>query len=106
VEWETAPEDFLSRLKREVFKVNGLTQSQEWPVDFGLSGEVVAWAQGDEEWDGENGDSLYSLGVLPPDLALDWELNSDEDMDLPLAFLEAIEEDLHRGVKAAAKDQR
>jgi hypothetical protein len=41
------------------------------------------------------------LGVLPPELALDWELDSDEDMDLSLAILEAIEEDFHRRVKAA-----
>jgi hypothetical protein len=41
------------------------------------------------------------LGVLPPDLALDWELDSVEDMDPSLAILEAIEEDNHRGVKAA-----
>jgi hypothetical protein len=49
--------------------------------------------------------SPYPLGVLPPDLALDlaldWELNSDEDMDPSLAILEAIEEDFHRGVKTA-----
>jgi hypothetical protein len=31
------------------------------------------------------------LGVLPPDLALDWELESDKDMDPSLAILEAIE---------------
>jgi len=87
-------------IKGEVFKVNGLTQSQKWPVGFGPSGEVVAWEQGDEVWDGEDGDSPYPLGVLPPDLALDWELDSDEDMDSSLAILEAIEEDFHRGVKA------
>jgi hypothetical protein len=33
------------------------------------------------------------LGVLPPDLALDWELDGDGDMDPSLAILEAIEED-------------
>jgi hypothetical protein len=62
---------------------------------------VVAWEQGNEVWDVEDGDSPYPLGVLPPDLALDWELDSDEDMDPSLAILEAIEEDFHRGVKAA-----
>jgi len=41
------------------------------------------------------------LGVLPPDLALDWELESDEDMDPSLTILEAIEEEYHRGVKVA-----
>jgi hypothetical protein len=35
-------------IKREDFRVNGLTQSQKWAVGFGLSGEVVAWEQGDE----------------------------------------------------------
>jgi len=38
---------------------------------------------------------------LPPDLALDWELDSDEDMDSSFAFLEVIEEDFHHRVKAA-----
>jgi len=40
-------------------------------------------------------DSPYPLGVLPPDLALDWELDSNEDMDPSLAISEAIEEDFH-----------
>jgi hypothetical protein len=52
------------------------------------------WEQGDEVWDGEDGDCPYPLGVLPLELALDCELDSDEDT-------EAIEEDFHRGVKAA-----
>jgi len=72
-------------IEGEDFKVNGLTQPHKWPVGFGLSGE--------------DGDSPYPLGVLPPELALDWELDSDEDMDLSLAILEAIEGDFHRGVK-------
>jgi hypothetical protein len=41
------------------------------------------------------------LGVLPPELALDWEFDSEEDMDPSLAILEAIEEDFHQRVKAA-----
>jgi hypothetical protein len=45
--------------------------------------------------------SPYPLGVLPPDLALDWKLDSDEDMDPSLVILKATEEDFHRGVKAA-----
>jgi hypothetical protein len=49
----------------------------------------------------ERMDSHYPLGVLPPKLTLDWDLNSDEDMDPSLAILEAIEEDFHRRVKAA-----
>jgi hypothetical protein len=32
------------------------------------------------------------VGFLPPDLALDWELDSDEGMNLSLAILEAIGE--------------
>jgi hypothetical protein len=52
-------------------KVNGLSQSHKWPKGFGPSGEVVMWEQGDDVWDGEDGDSLYPLGVLPPDLTLD-----------------------------------
>jgi len=88
-------------IKGEYFKVNGLTQSQKWPVGFGTSREVVAWEQGDEIWDGNDGDSPYPLGVLPPDLTLDWELDGDEDVDPSLAIQEAIEEDFHRGVKAA-----
>jgi hypothetical protein len=32
---------------------------------------------------------------------LGWEFDSDEDMDLSLAILEAFEEVFHRGVKAA-----
>lgn len=35
-------------IKGEDFRVNGLTQSQKWPVDFGPSREVVAWEQGDK----------------------------------------------------------
>jgi hypothetical protein len=46
--------------------------------------------------------SLYPLGVLPPDLALDWELDSDEDIDPSLTILEAIEEDFHRGIKTVS----
>jgi hypothetical protein len=78
-----------------------LTQSQKWPIGFGSSGEVVAWEQGEEVWDGEDGDSPYPLGVLPPELALDWELDSYEDMDPSLAIWKAIEEEFHQGVTAA-----
>jgi hypothetical protein len=52
-------------------------------------------------WDGEDGDSPYPLGVLPSDLALDWELDSVEVLDPSLVILKAIEEDYHLGVKAA-----
>jgi hypothetical protein len=37
-------------------RVNGLSQSQKWSVGFGPSEEVVVWEQGDEIWDGEDGD--------------------------------------------------
>jgi hypothetical protein len=49
---------------------------------------------------GKDGNSPYPLGVLPPDLALDWELDSVEDLDPSLAILDDIKEDYHRGVKA------
>jgi hypothetical protein len=29
-------------------RVNGLSQSQKWPISFGLYGEMIAWEQGDE----------------------------------------------------------
>jgi hypothetical protein len=87
-------------IKGEEFRVNGLTQFQKWPVGLGLSGEVVAWEQGDKVWDGEDGNSTYPLGVLPPKLALDRELYNDEDLDPSLAISEAIEEDFQRRVKA------
>lgn len=56
---------------------------------------MVAWEQSDEVWDGEDGNSPYPLGILPPDLVLDWKLDSVEDLDPSLAILEAIEEDYH-----------
>jgi hypothetical protein len=43
-------------------RVNGLSKSQKWPIGFGPSGEVVVWEQGDEIWDGEDGDSPFPLG--------------------------------------------
>jgi hypothetical protein len=35
-------------IKGEDFKMNGLSQSQKWPISFGPSGEAVSWEQGDE----------------------------------------------------------
>jgi hypothetical protein len=58
-------------IKREDFRVNGLTESQKWSVGFGASRKVVAWEQGNEVWGGEDGNSPYPLSVLPLDLALD-----------------------------------
>jgi len=69
---------------------NGLIQSQEWPVGFSPSGEIVLWDQG------EKGDSPHPLGVIPPDLLLEWESDGAEDEDSALALLDAIEEDFHR----------
>jgi hypothetical protein len=68
---------FPTAIKGEDFRVNGLTQSQKWLVGFNPSGDVVAWEQGNKIWDGEDGDSLYPLSVLPLKLALDWELDSE-----------------------------
>lgn len=75
--------------------MNSLTQSHKRPIGFGSSGEVVVWEQSEKVWDGEDVNSSYPLGVLPPDMALDWKLDSDEDVDPSLAVLDAIEENFH-----------
>jgi hypothetical protein len=36
------------------------------------------WDQGNEIWNGEDGESLYPLGVLYPDMPLDWAMDGDE----------------------------
>jgi hypothetical protein len=81
--------------------VNGLSQTQKWPIGFDPPRKVVVWEQGDKILDGEAGDSHYSLGVLPPIMALDWEVDSVEDEDPSLAILDAFEEDFLREVKVA-----
>jgi hypothetical protein len=43
----------------------GLIQCQKWPVGFGLSLETIVWDQGNDLWDGEDGDFPYPLGVFP-----------------------------------------
>lgn len=53
-----------SAIKGEDFRVSDLTQSQKWPVGFGLSGEMVVWEDGDELWDGEDGDSPWVFYLL------------------------------------------
>jgi hypothetical protein len=76
--------------KGETPNSNGLIQSQGWPVGFSPSGEIVLWDQG------EKGDSPHPLGVIPPDLLLEWESDGAEYEDSALALLDAIEEDFHR----------
>jgi hypothetical protein len=56
--------------KGEDFKLNGLTQSQKWPVGFSPSREIVVWDQGGEIWDGANGDSPYPLDGFSPTLSI------------------------------------
>jgi hypothetical protein len=82
--------------KGEDFRMNGLIQSQKWPVGFGPVREIVVWDQGDKVWGGEDGDSPYPLGVFHSDMPLDWALDGNEDEDPSLAILDAIEEDFHR----------
>jgi hypothetical protein len=41
------------------------------------------------------------LGVLPPSIALDWEVDGAEDEDPSLVILDAFEEDFLREVKVA-----
>jgi hypothetical protein len=81
--------------------MNGLSQSQKLLVCFGSSREVIVWEQGDEIWDGEDGNSPYPLGVLPPNMALDWDLDPVEDEDSSLVIMDAFEEDFLRKVKVA-----
>jgi hypothetical protein len=61
---------------------------------------VIVWEHDDEIWDGEDGNSPYPLGVLPPNMALDWDLDCVEDK-LSLAIMDAFEEDFLRKVKVA-----
>jgi hypothetical protein len=57
------------------------------------------WDQGDEVWDGKDGESPYPFGVFPLNLPLGWALDGDEDEDPSLVILDAIEEDFHWEVK-------
>jgi hypothetical protein len=50
---------------------------------------------------GKVGDSPYPLGVLPPNMALDWGLDCVEDEYSSLAIIDAFEEDFLWKVKAA-----
>lgn len=53
--------DTIIAEKGEDFRLTELTQSQKWPVGFGSFGAIVAWDQGGEIWDGEDGGSLFPL---------------------------------------------
>jgi hypothetical protein len=85
---------------------NGLSQSQKWLVGFDPSGEVVVWEQDDEIWDGELGGYTYPLGVLPPSMALDWEVDSVEGEDPSLVTLDALEEEFFEKVRLHARSPK
>jgi hypothetical protein len=87
--------------KDEDFMINGLIQSQKWPVGFGSDGEIVVWDQGNKIWNGEDGESPYPLGVLYPDMPLDWAMDGDEGEDPSLTILDAIEEEFHWKIMVA-----
>jgi hypothetical protein len=89
--------------KGEDLRVNGLIESQKWPVGFGLSGEVVVR---DPVWDGEDGVSSFPLGVYLPDMHLDWPGDCEEDEVLLLDILDASvseEEFLRKSMVARQK---
>jgi hypothetical protein len=72
-------------------------------VGVGLNGESIVWDQGDEFWYGEDGESPYPLGVLHPDMPLDWALDGDEGEDPSLTILDAIDEEFHRKTLVACQ---
>jgi hypothetical protein len=84
------------------FKLNGLIQSQQWPIGFGPYEEIVAWDQGDDVWVGEEGDSPYPLDICPLDVPLDWAPDDVEDEDPSFAIFDSIEEDFHRVKKGTS----
>jgi len=84
--------------KGVIFRSDGLIQSQQWPVGFGLSGEIVVWDLGAKGWVGEEWDSPYPLGVFPPDMPMDWVSDGIDDEDMSFTLLDAIEE-FHRVYK-------
>jgi hypothetical protein len=89
--------------KDEDLRVNGLIQSQNWPIGFNPSREVVVWDQGDEIWDEEDGVSPFPLGVYSPDMPLDWTADREVDEVLLLPILDASvsKEELHRETMVA-----
>jgi hypothetical protein len=70
-------------------RLNGLTQSQKWPVGFGSSEEIVVWDQGCEIWDEEY---PFSLNAYPPNMFLGWLSDSEEDEDTSLVLVDAFED--------------
>jgi hypothetical protein len=87
--------------ERENSSWNGLLQSQNWPVGFRPSVEIVVWDK-----DGHN---LFPIDVCHPSKEIDeWDYfpdpldwDYDEEEDPALALLDAIEEDFHKEVKVA-----
>jgi hypothetical protein len=81
--------------KAEDSKINGLIQSQKWPIGIGPDGEFVVWDHGDAIWNGEVGDSPFPLGILHPNMPMDWAMDGVYSEDPSLAILDAIEEEFH-----------
>ena len=105
------PSSLVSTVKGEDPSLIGLSQSQNWPVGFGPSREIIVREEGGKLWDGVDGVSPIPLNVYPPmgsnlDGALvEWDDGTDESFldpldwpysdeeDPPLALLKAVEED-------------
>jgi len=49
------------------------------------------WDHGDEIWNREDGESPFPLGILHPDMPLDWAMDGVHGKNPSLAILEAIE---------------
>jgi len=82
--------------KEQFIMLTNHQSSQECPSCATMKdGESIVWDQGDEIWYGEDGESPYPLGVLHPDMPLDWTLDGDEGEDPSLAILDAIDEEFH-----------
>jgi hypothetical protein len=61
------------------------------------------WDHGDEIWNREDGESPFPLGILHPDMPLDWAMDGVHGKNPSLAILEAIEEEFHREKMIARK---
>ena len=105
------PSTLVFTVKGEDPSLNGLSQSQNWPVGFSLSGEIIVREEGGKLWDGVDGDSPIPLNVYPPTgssldgVLVEWDDGmddsfldplewpySDEEDPPPLALLKAVEE--------------